>query len=286
VSSRIAAAEIINVRTIVSVLGKLSIVAAAVCLFEIGQTLKQREGATLPQTAEILTDLPVLEKIEHTRKEYDIIISRGILGKPEKAASPVSAAAPSQLKLRLVGTHIGNAASPLAIIEDTGKKTQDVFEIDEQIFGQARLLEVGKDSIKVDHNGKPEILYMEELKGGSDGVTRDDSESDDGELEYSVSQEELDSALANLPQLLSQARAVPYFKEGKSIGMRLFAIRQGSLYEKLGLKNGDIIKNVNDNELSDPAQALKLFEELKTERSIYVDVERNGVDVELSYSIR
>ena len=39
--------------------------------------------------------------------------------------------------------------------------------------------------------------------------------------------------------LLTQARAVPYFKQGKSVGLRLFAIKAGSLFEKIGLKNGD-----------------------------------------------
>ena len=54
----------------------------------------------------------------------------------------------------------------------------------------------------------------------------------------------------------------------------------------LGLKNGDIIKFVNNNPMTDPAQALKLFEQLKSERSIGVKVERIGQDVDLSYSIR
>ena len=67
--------------------------------------------------------------------------------------------------------------------------------------------------------------------------------------------------------------------------MRLFAIRKDSMYDKLGLKNGDILMSINDNSLSDPSQALKLFETLKTEKSIYVTVERNGQQMDLRYSI-
>ncbi len=103
---------------------------------------------------------------------------------------------------------------------------------------------------------------------------------------FSIADDEISSALANLPQLLSQARAVPYFRNGTSIGMRLFAIKPESLYEKLGLKNGDIILSVNENSLSDPAQALKLFEQLKTERAINVKLERNSQVSEMRYSIR
>ena len=68
--------------------------------------------------------------------------------------------------------------------------------------------------------------------------------------------------------------------------MRLFAIRRDSLYEKLGLKNGDILTAVNENNLSDPSQALKIFEQLKNERSINVKLERNGENKDLHYAIR
>ena len=39
----------------------------------------------------------------------------------------------------------------------------------------------------------------------------------------------------------SRIRAVPHFEGGQSTGFRLFAIRQGSLFDKIGLKNGDIL---------------------------------------------
>ena len=86
--------------------------------------------------------------------------------------------------------------------------------------------------------------------------------------------------------LLTQARAVPYFKDGRSIGLRLFAIKTGSLYEKLGLKNGDILKSINGNSLGDLSQAMKLFEQLKQERSISVMLERDKQDKEFRYQIR
>ena len=61
---------------------------------------------------------------------------------------------------------------------------------------------------------------------------------------------------------------------GQSIGMRLFAIRTGSLYEKLGLKNGDIILAVNENSLSDPAQA---FEAVST--ALRAFAQQAGIEV-------
>jgi len=153
------------------------------------------------------------------------------------------------------------------------------------VFNQAKLLQVTAESVKISHNGKTETLMLEEgTPGGGDGIASVEASGD--QTEFSIAETELNDAMANLPVLLSQARAVPYFKNGQSVGMRLFAIRRDSLYEKLGLKNGDILKSVNDNSLTDPSQALKIFEQLKNERSISVRVERNGTETSLRYDIR
>ena len=79
---------------------------------------------------------------------------------------------------------------------------------------------------------------------------------------------------------------MPYFRDGKPAGLRLFAVKTGSLYEKLGLKNGDILKSINENSLSDLSQAMQLFERLKSERSIKITLERNSEDKEFNYEVR
>src|SRR5207237_8441219 len=68
-----------------------------------------------------------------------------------------------------------------------------------------------------------------------------------GDNQYNVDRSEVDSALENMNQLFTQIRAVPHFDGGKSTGFRLFAIRQNSIFDQLGLKNGDIIQRINGN---------------------------------------
>lgn len=115
-------------------------------------------------------------------------------------------------------------------------------------FNQAKLVEVQRDSVKINRDGKVETLVLEEggdfpTVGTGEPIASVDASSD--QTEFTVPETDLNEALSNLPVLLSQARAVPYFKNGQSVGMRLFAIRRDSLYEKLGLKNGDILKAVD-----------------------------------------
>lgn len=220
---------------------------------------------------------------------YAAIENRNIFAlKKAEQTSTVEAAVPAKnLKLRLVATHSTPGAPPFAIIENSeGKKEQKIFDLNSSVFGGGKLVEVLPASAKIDIGGKIEELKLEMHKasGTAGGTNTTDNVSE--QEDFTVAEAELQEAMANLPQLLSQARAVPYFRAGKSIGMRLFAIRRGSLYEKLGLKNGDILKTVNENSLSDPSQALKLFEDLKSERSINVIVERMGEDRELRYAIQ
>ena len=277
--------NLLTVQGVVFVLGKLCLIASVAFVFYAGEAIKKSQSITIPNFTPPDTQGQSQSQEKVPKSVYEVITNKNIFGK-EEVQAPVAAAEPTTLKLRLVGTSVGGSSLPFAIIEETGKQEQDIFDLNEVVFDQAKLIEVLDESVKIEHNGKIEVLYLE-----------DDSESSsaDGETEESVTQEgtqfvvdeqELTDALANLPRLLSQARAVPYFRNGQSVGMRLFAIRRGSLYEKLGFQNGDVLKSVNDVSLSDPSQALRIFEQLKNERSIGVVIERSGEDVDLQYSIR
>lgn len=216
--------------------------------------------------------------------DWNVVQERKPFGVLGKVVAPVASAPtppPSPLMLSLIGTFLTQGQEPYAIIEDKKKNDQEMFLIGDSVFQQATLKKIYLDRVEVERNGKLEVLRLDEIAGnGGAGVVS--SGSDD----FVIEEAELDKGLENLPLLLTQARAVPYFKDGRSIGLRLFAIKTGSLYEKVGLKNGDILKTINGNNLGDISQALKLFEQLKQERSISLTLERDKQEREFKYTIR
>ena len=219
--------------------------------------------------------------------DYSPIVSKNVFGSLVSQSGARPTAAPVKpvavTKLVLVGTFVADGEAPFAIIEDDKKKTQDVFMLNESIFDQATLKTIFADKIEIERNGQIEILVIDDAPARtSDSSTSVVAEGDT----VVVDEGEVDRALENLPLLLTQARAVPYFKEGRSVGLRMFAIKSGSLFEKIGLKNGDILKSINGNSLGDITQAMKLFETLKQERNIGVVVERDRQDREFKYQIR
>jgi general secretion pathway protein C len=161
---------------------------------------------------------------------------------------------------------------------------QDVFGVGDMVFNEAKVLSISSDQVELERGGQREVLTLDDTQGkGVDfkgGIVAMENDR------FIVEEAEVDRALENLPMLLTQARAVPYFRDGRAAGLRLFAVKTGSLYEKLGLKNGDILKSINDNSLSDLSQAMQLFERLKTERSIKITLERNSEDKEFNYEIK
>ncbi len=97
------------------------------------------------------------------------------------------------------------------------------------------------------------------------------------------------SLLANtrdVNRFLMQARAVPYTMRGKTSGVRITRISLGSLYEKIGLRNGDVLLRVNTRKLDDPAKFLSLYQEMRNKRHIALLLFRNGQNQTFNYDIR
>lgn len=220
--------------------------------------------------------------------DYATLKSQQIFGTFEaKAKTTTQATKPiSNLALLLIGTFITSGEGSYAIIEDDKKKTQDVFNIGDKIFNEAKLVAIYSDRVDIERNGKIEVLKLDLAPGKEGKAPSTSGIAEVGSDEFVVDEGELNRAIENLPLVLTQARAVPYFKDGRSVGLRMFAIRSGSIFEKIGLKNGDILKSVNGQSLADLTQAVKLFEKLKEERSVNVVLERDRQDRDFKYQIR
>jgi general secretion pathway protein C len=106
-----------------------------------------------------------------------------------------------------------------------------------------------------------------------------------GENRYDIGQAEVDKQLGNLAELSTQARIVPAFEGGKTIGFKLFSIRPGSLYSKIGLQNGDVITRINGYEMSSPEKGLEIYTKLKDSKQVTVDLKRRGKPQTLDYNI-
>jgi len=96
----------------------------------------------------------------------------------------------------------------------------------------------------------------------------------------------IDKVLANTTALATSARFVPWIKDGKPSGFKLYNIRTASIFSKIGLQNADLIKAINGLDMSTPDKALEAYTKLKSASHLTVMVERRGENVTLDYQIR
>lgn len=247
---------------------------------------------------------PIVKEAKRPAAYYASIQTRDIFNsakpEPEKPKEPPK---PTELKLKLWGVVVHADGSSYCVIEDLTTRKQDLYRITDTVAGSAVVKLIEWDRVILDRDGQDEILELATPQGGTlpapaprrvaavrGGVPpaagANSSIQQLSDTEYVIDRREVDTALDNMNQLFTQIRAVPHFEGGRSTGFRLFAIRQNSLFDKIGLKNGDVIQRINGTDLSDPAKALSLFQELRNERELTVEIIRNKEAKTLSYQFR
>jgi len=90
----------------------------------------------------------------------------------------------------------------------------------------------------------------------------------------------------NFNQFMTQVRMVPYFEGNTAAGYRLAAIRPGTTFERLGFQGGDVLQQVNGLDLSSPEKIFAIFQNLKDEKKVSVNILRQGQKNTLTYEIR
>lgn len=102
---------------------------------------------------------------------------------------------------------------------------------------------------------------------------------------YTIDQSEVDKALQNIDKLYTEIRAVPSFSGGKMSGMKILSVKRGSVFDKLGLRRGDVLQRINGMEL-DVRRGFEIFNQLKDQQSITLDLVRQGKPRTFEYEIR
>jgi general secretion pathway protein C len=224
---------------------------------------------------------------------YALIYERDVFNavKGAPAERSVSDAKRSDLNVKLWGTAIAHdPANSYAIIEDQAARRQSLYRVGDTILDTATLARVEWDRVVLERNGEEEVLELASATGPASTAAAPAATAErirkTADDKFVIDRRELEKTVANINEVFTQARAVPYFEDGKTVGFRVFAIKPGSVFEKIGLQNGDIINRVNGVELTDPTKAISLFTELQNEGHIAVDLKRNAATKSLSYEIR
>jgi len=104
-------------------------------------------------------------------------------------------------------------------------------------------------------------------------------------IETRIPSAEVSKAFENFAEITKQAQVVPYTADGNTIGFQIRKIAPGSVFNRIGLQDSDIITGVNGASVTTADQALRLFTMFRNEREIVMDIQRGGEILKLSYTI-
>lgn len=231
-----------------------------------------------------------------SRASYSAIVDRDVFNSVKQAPAPVAPVAVN-LHIKLLGTSELTLAKPFAIIEDEQNRQQSLYRLGDEIPDAGTIVAVEKKRVLINHDGQLMSLEIDEngVPSAMAAISRRpsfDSASSDGGIrreaanQYSVDRATVDRNLNNMGSLLTQMRALPNVENGKTDGFRLSEIQQGSLFQQMGLQDGDVVKNISGQEINDPMRALELLSVLQNQQSVVIQVIRNGQPVQLNYQIR
>jgi general secretion pathway protein C len=96
----------------------------------------------------------------------------------------------------------------------------------------------------------------------------------------------VDELLQNPAQLMTQARMYPVTKDGETAGFRVSGVKSGSLATLLGLKNGDVVSEINGSKLGSIDDAMAMYQKLRRANHLSVTVERGGAVITKEISIK
>lgn len=201
----------------------------------------------------------------------------------------------SSINAKLLGTMVStNEKYSFATISEPGKKETHNYRIGELIAGEGKVYAIERNRVYFTVNGRKEYLEVDRLTSiyrsspsstpslrpsPSAGVKVDGNK-------VTISKAKVDSTLQDLNQVIQQARMVPNYENGQVDGFKIFGIRNGSIFQDLGLQNGDVINNINGTQIDSLEKALPMLQLLKTESSYTIDITRKGAKQSMSINIQ
>ena len=286
----------------------LIFIAAAVWLIVyLGMAVVKDQLSPVPKPGAGKEGIAAPAKGGKAYKQYAVIPERNIFDPSEKGLKLLalgagrvesrpggegSKAAPPG-GYRLIGTITGPGRYSFAVIQDASGK-QTVYPIDSDLGG-AKIIRISRKEVVILRDGGEETLSLAEGGGAGPkaGVTSSLTPVAAAEVvkrlspnRFVVNREDVNKAVGNVNQFMTQARIKPFLQSGHPSGFTIFEIQTGSLIEKLGMRNNDIIKKVNGQPINKPEEIFQAYSQLQRDGNIEIEIERNERAEVLKYEIR
>jgi general secretion pathway protein C len=281
-----------------------SVLFAIGCLLAADTANEVIAAAFLPSTPEeVAPRTPPPPPRARSWAEREIILTRNLFHSSTEAPALTAAQLEEELeKSRLPVTLLGTFASSdpalsRATLMDKEKNETLVVGIGDQIKNTAEVQRIERRRVVLIENGAPRELTIGEDELGSPTIQRANNprmaarraaarggfrRADTG---VAIPRETINRSLQDPSELLTQARVLPKFENGQMVGLQVNGIKPGSLFQEVGLQEGDVITEFNGIAINSPDESARIFSELADAEHMEFKVrDVNGAERPLSFS--
>ncbi len=204
----------------------------------------------------------------------------------------------SSLNLVLTGV-IASSTGGYALISVNGQP-QEPYAVGRTVTEGAVLQAVYPDRVVIGRNGTLENLLLAETDNSTPQVTptpvkptpavnraanapaepmREAAGNPETEGPINVMQPEQVAAQTSPPDFMKQATLLP----SRDGGVTVRLIQPGSIYEKLRMRSGDVIKSVNGQPVNTAQDAIRAYQQMPSAGSVQIEIVRGGRSEFLNY---
>lgn len=198
----------------------------------------------------------------------------------------------TNLNLILKGTIIAGSYGSFAIIEDLSSRRQGLYRVGDKIL-DGEIIAIYRKQIILKRENRKEMMCISGednlsklLRKKENGEVAKDAERENSLLifqegQVSKSEEEMGENKGGvlndkMNDILGNYNISPYLVGGRQEGYSLSEVSQDSPLFKLGVREGDIIKEVNGVAIDSPGKIIQAYLFSKEKQQVEVVIEREG----------
>ncbi|MBN2160052.1 MAG: hypothetical protein JW807_11705 [Spirochaetes bacterium] len=216
---------------------------------------------------------------------FKVASAMDMAGEPQAPAGSIS-------ELTLLGTITGPTSIARAMILKSGEKSPGIFalykvssEVGNDVYGNKLLwisdgkvyLEAGDQKVTLD-------LYAKKVVEPNRGAAAQKGAGQ--QYTQTLSRAEIkQKVFNNMDNALRGLQAGPHRINGQIVGYRLINVRPYNILFKLGARSGDIVKRVNGQVLDSTQKLMSMWETIKNDPKITIDLERAGKSIRYDFNI-
>lgn len=285
----------------------------ALCCYLVATLIVRLVFAAEPAALE--APEPLAARARPPRANPEIILQRNLFNVASLGLEPVETQpeeedlVATKLPLRLLGTvAAGNPELSWAAIEDLEKREHRVVRVDDVVADRASVVRIERRRIVLQNGPRREELALDEDGAGGAQASgrptprqraaaaparRTPPDRDAlaarvrqlNENRFAIQKEDVRAAARNPAALFSQARILPKYQEGQMVGVQLNAVKPGSVFEQIGIRDGDIVVEFNGTRIESPQQSAELMRQLSQTDQLSLTVEgSDGQERTLNYT--